>query len=260
MAFLPQGGHVEPDEPFVWGQGGKRLTPDQVERERQIAQSLMGVDYSPIQSPWQGLARLGGNVLGVLHERRADKAAGLNSAEDSAVLQGLLNPPASMSPAGEVPAVGGTPSAGPDIAAILSNPYIGDATRKLAMDRYAQSQKLEAPWIVNDQLIDRGSNKVLADFRTPQQGPEIVQLSQIANDPARPDYERAAARDRITALNDPFASIPLPGGQTYLGPRSGIGGALGGGQPSAPPSTLPKDFDFGGSSGGPTPKASAGFR
>lgn len=63
---------------------------------------------------------------------------------------------------------------------------------------------------------------------------------------------------------DPIVTIPLPGGQgTYVGPRSGMSSALGGGGPvsspsgggAMPPSTLPPDFDF----GGPTQPASGGF-
>lgn len=65
-------------------------------------------------------------------------------------------------------------------------------------------------------------------------------------------------------IADPTVTIPLPGGQTYVGPRSGMQAALGGGGPVSspsgggvqPPSTLPPDFDF----GGPTQNASGGFR
>jgi hypothetical protein len=61
---------------------------------------------------------------------------------------------------------------------------------------------------------------------------------------------------------DPIVTIPLPGGSTYVGPRSGMQAALGGGDPSSPQGAVPaapvgKLTPIG---GGPTQPASAGFR
>lgn len=62
---------------------------------------------------------------------------------------------------------------------------------------------------------------------------------------------------------DPIVTIPLPGGQTYVGPRSGLSSLMGGGGPAstagAPPTTLPPDFQF--DEGGPSVSPPrAGFR
>ena len=72
------------------------------------------------------------------------------------------------------------------------------------------------------------------------------------------------ARQYLKNKNDPVVSIPLPGGQSFVGPRSRLDAvAKGGGQfsgvtPGAnPPASLPADFDFG---GGPTRNVSGGFR
>ncbi|MDZ7906518.1 MAG: hypothetical protein U5N55_12660 [Cypionkella sp.] len=72
-------------EPFVWGQGGKAMTPDEVERQRQLvalAQGRMG-DTSPVGHWTQGAARVVDALGGVLREKRTDRAeaAGLAGAD-----------------------------------------------------------------------------------------------------------------------------------------------------------------------------------
>lgn len=74
---------------FIWGQGGTRMTPDDIAAQRKVAQALMmqGVDYSPIQSPWQGAARMAQALMGGWQGGQADRAAGVNAAEDAALMQ-----------------------------------------------------------------------------------------------------------------------------------------------------------------------------
>lgn len=45
---------------FVWGEGGAQLTPEAIAAQRRVAQAMMqqGSDFSPIRSPWQGMARV----------------------------------------------------------------------------------------------------------------------------------------------------------------------------------------------------------
>lgn len=45
-------------QPFLWGQGGRRLTPEEIARQRQIADALLAPDYSPVGHWLQGLARM----------------------------------------------------------------------------------------------------------------------------------------------------------------------------------------------------------
>ncbi|RYG88116.1 MAG: hypothetical protein EON59_05430 [Alphaproteobacteria bacterium] len=252
----------KPNEPFLWGRGGKRLTPEEVAYERQMAERQLagGADYSPVGHWTQGLARVAEGLTGGLRLRDARKSNEANAAESRSVLEALLNPPAPVSPGAEVPTPGGNPQAGginPAILSALSNPYIDDSTRKLAMQQYQTATKRAEPMEINGQLIDPTTRQVLGDYRTAPAAPDIIQLAQIANDPARPEFERKAAADRITALNDPIINVPLPGDRVFLGPRSGIS-ALGNGGGAQPPATLPPDFD-GFDKGGPTPSASGGF-
>lgn len=85
--------------PFIWGRNGRKLTPDQVARERDLvsaAQGRMG-DTSPVGHWTQGATRVVDALGGVLRERRTDKAeeAGMAGADafvqNDPVLSGLIN-------------------------------------------------------------------------------------------------------------------------------------------------------------------------
>lgn len=79
--------------PFVWGSGGRRMTPDEIARERALAARQMQADYSPIASPWQGLARVADNLTGALRDREARKASEQNTAEGAEIARLLMTPP-----------------------------------------------------------------------------------------------------------------------------------------------------------------------
>lgn len=216
----------EPQAPFQWGQGGRRMTPDDIARERELAARMTQTNYSPIYSPWQGLARVSENLLGAMRERKADKAAERNADYGQQIIQSLLNPGGSPSASG---APGGSPpSPGANIAqlsAIVADPYVPPQVAALAksqldMANFERKQQLQTQY---------------------GEQPEIVRLANIARDPTQPTEVRAAAEGRIKAMNDPEIVIPgLPGG-TYVGPRSGVGMAFGQ-APDDAPDTLPPDF------------------
>lgn len=62
--------------PFIWGRGGAALTPEQVAREREVAEALMaqGIDTSPVGHWTQGAARMANVLAGKLKEGRASSA------------------------------------------------------------------------------------------------------------------------------------------------------------------------------------------
>lgn len=74
---------------FTWGAGGQRMTPDDIVAQRKRAAGMMQGDYSPIQSPWQGLARVAGNINGALEMRKANRAAEANTADGARMAQAL---------------------------------------------------------------------------------------------------------------------------------------------------------------------------
>lgn len=83
---------VDTLQPFFWGRGGARLTPEQIAREREIAEALLknGIDFSPVGHWLQGAARLANAIAGKVTEGRAKKAEGENARISSEVLQRLL--------------------------------------------------------------------------------------------------------------------------------------------------------------------------
>lgn len=241
-------------DPFVWAGGGARMTPAEIARARDSAgrQIAAGSDYSPVGHWTQGLARVANGFFGGLAERRASAAERMNSGESNAVLAALIADPPQA----------GTGEPQPSIAAILANQYIDASVRKFAMEQHRAASKRAAPMEINGKLVDPTTFKVLGDYSTPQQLPDIVQLSQIANDPSQPEWIRKDARDRITALNDPITNIPLPGGRAYVGPRSGIA-AMDARSSVAPPGGSAPPPPPGGtlrSAGGASPQGSRGFR
>lgn len=74
-------------EPFVWGRAGSRKTPEEVAREREMADAMIakGLDFSPVGSWTQGAARVATALAGVIKERRGTQAEseGRQSAADT---------------------------------------------------------------------------------------------------------------------------------------------------------------------------------
>ncbi|OYW51751.1 MAG: hypothetical protein B7Z29_21290, partial [Hyphomicrobium sp. 12-62-95] len=73
--------------PFVWGKGGRAMTPEEVARERELvamARAKMG-DTSPVGHWTQGATRVVDALGAVLREKRTNKAeaAGLAGADEA---------------------------------------------------------------------------------------------------------------------------------------------------------------------------------
>lgn len=105
-------------EPFVWGRGGSKKTPEQVAREREIADALMaqGVDFSPVADPLQGLARVATAAAGAYRGYKADKAEQEGRKGATAEIAKLLSGGGGMPATGQ-PAANPTPSMGGDMSA-----------------------------------------------------------------------------------------------------------------------------------------------
>lgn len=217
------GAPLSAPEPFVWGRGGTRLTPEQVLAERDHARAEIDEAGSgaPVGHWLQGLNRALGGLTGGLELRRARKAEEANRAESDAVIAALLD----------------GNSDNRTLLAAAANPYISDEARKLVGMEYARlNPKPSAP-------------------------PDIIELAQIANDPTRPPYEREAAAAAVKAKTDPFINATLPGGRFYSGPQSGLATAMGGGDPvsGAPQTTAPPAEAIAELKGDPSPAARAEF-
>lgn len=72
--------------PFLWGSAGRKMTPEQVARERERASAMLeGVgDVSPVGHWTQGLGRVVNAITGKIQDRRADASEqlGLDSADE----------------------------------------------------------------------------------------------------------------------------------------------------------------------------------
>lgn len=84
---------MAPDQAFVWGPGGAQMTPDRIAAERKVAQAMMaqGMDFSPVQSPWQGAARVAQAMMGGYDSYRADQAEKANLTANQEMITKLLN-------------------------------------------------------------------------------------------------------------------------------------------------------------------------
>lgn len=65
---------------FVWGRNGRKLSPEEMAKQREIADTMMrkGMDYSPVGHWAQGAARVAEGVLGALDVRELDNEAKAN--------------------------------------------------------------------------------------------------------------------------------------------------------------------------------------
>lgn len=65
---------------FVWGRNGRKLSPEEMAKQREIADAMMrkGMDYSPVGHWAQGAARVAEGVLGALDVRELDNEAKAN--------------------------------------------------------------------------------------------------------------------------------------------------------------------------------------
>jgi hypothetical protein len=112
---------------FVWGDAGAQVTPEAIAAQRKIAQAMMARsgDYSPIQSPWQGVARVAEGLAGGLDARMADAAERRNQAAEAQLLASLIPGAAPSAPV----APAAVPAAPAAVAPVVA---AGDAASAIA--------------------------------------------------------------------------------------------------------------------------------
>ena len=178
-------------EPFMWGKGGVRMSPQEVAAKRAEAARMMetGMDFSPVGHWTQGLARAVQGGIGGHLDSKARKAQSENEAVDAEIREALI--------AGNI---------GDDaLAAALLEPAASDGTRAFAQMEYQrrmpQPQELNA---TQQMLVDMGLRPGSAEYQ-------------------------AANRDLFAARTDPMITATLPGDRFYSGRQSGLATAMGGG-------------------------------
>lgn len=211
---------MKPAEPFVWGAGGAKLTPEQVAALRAQGEGMAASDFSPVGHWTQGLGRALSNLEGGLKVKRAERMEGENRARDAELAEAMAG--------GRVDDA--------TIARVLMDPNAGAGVREFAgMEYAARRPKASAPTELEKLMlaanIQRGS---------PEWNAQLT--AELRN-----------RRDPFTTFTGP--TIGYVGPQSGLAAALGGGGQASVAQPGAePPAVLPPDFDFeGGQAPAPDP-------
>lgn len=104
-----------PVEPFVWGAGGSRKTPEEVARDREIADAMLaqGMDFSPVGSWTQGAARVATAAAGAFRGWRANQAEKEGRGGADKVIAALLGAEPAAAPVTAPAAAAASPVAAP---------------------------------------------------------------------------------------------------------------------------------------------------
>lgn len=201
--------------PFVWGSGGRRMTPEEIAMQRQLAeqQRMAAADYSPVGHWTQGLARMSQGLFGGLRERRADRAEEANVAENNAITKALIEGMSSEEGLGQS-----------EVMAALLNPNSSPEVRQVAGMAWQGMQPPEPP--------------------KPTEFERLLMARGI--EPGSEDWNTSLDRF-IAGKSDPNITVTLPGGGIFVGPQSELSTVLQGGasQPAAPqPGTIEDGYRF----------------
>lgn len=213
----------QPDEPFVWGKGGARLTPEQIAAQQAIAQQMMQSDYSPVGSVWEGLGRVTDNVTGALKNRKLEKDALSANEGRTAQIAALLG----GANADLAPAIGGSDS--------VVSALAGDLLK-------ARMPKAQAPTDFQQMLMAGGVNP-----GSPEYAAQNLARAQSLSDP-------------LVTVSLPDGGI-FNGPASQLAAVLRGGGQSSGVTPGAVPSASPPSVPVGKLTpiGGQMPHASGGF-
>jgi hypothetical protein len=115
--------------PFIWGEGGAQLTPEQIAQQRKVLQALMGkTDTSPVGHWTQGAARIADAIGDVIQDKRLDAAEKENVTYNTDIINSLLGGASAAPAAATMPS---TTGAGAELAA--TSPAVAPAA---GMDAY----------------------------------------------------------------------------------------------------------------------------
>lgn len=197
-SMQPGGRTVLPAPAFVYGQGGARLTPDQIAQQERIAQAQMraGSDTTPVSHWTQGASRVAQALVGSLEQGRLNKASRANADESASVASLLAAGSAGMEP-GKFEG---------SLASAALNPYLDPSLRAYAAGERERIIKANAP----DYFMS-GSDRVRFDPATGKStvvydAPEAFQTyaQSMGYQPGTPEYQ-TAAQDYVLRGNGPTA-------------------------------------------------------
>lgn len=227
---------VEANAPFLWGAGGRRLTPEEILMERKAASTLgtEAMSTAPVGHWSQGLNRVLQGLMAGYDGYSADQASKQNGTESAAVIQALIGGNAA-------PATSAAPAVAPVAqAAPVSTPMGATAIPSGAMDpglrdaisSVATARGIDPAYMTRLAMVESGGNPNAASPLSSAKGPfqfinSTAQQYGLTNpnDPAA--SADAAARltlDNKAALTQALGRDPTPG-ELYLAHQQGAGGA-----------------------------------
>lgn len=151
------------ESPFVWGKSGTKLTPEELEKRREVEEALLakGVDTSPVGDWTQGLARVANAAAGSFRRGRLERAGEDIADTNKGLIANLLSGNLSSTASPAIPTTSATspaPSAGDpsyrDAIASIESAGSGDYSAvgpthpKMgqALGRYQIMEANLAPW------------------------------------------------------------------------------------------------------------------
>lgn len=176
---------LAPHDPFVWAEGGKRLTVEQILAQRDLAKNHLasGSDTSPVSHWLQGVDRVVQALMGGFEARSADRAEAANAERSNAVIGALL----------------GT-NEKPDIATAAraaSDPYMSPEARdtaKFLLDRMVPKPSAAQPYRTKD-----NAGNVW------EQDPQTGAFNRIFTDVAP---KQMVANGQLITSTNPFSAGP----------------------------------------------------
>lgn len=138
--------------PFVWGAGGARMTPEQIAKQREIAEAMIarGVDASPVKHWAQGAARVAQALLGAYDLKQTNAAEKESNEYWRNKLAGAIggNSPADMPGPGAAPVSGPAPDiSSNDIAKQFLDTAGSTITNPYGLAALAATGQRESSWL-----------------------------------------------------------------------------------------------------------------
>lgn len=201
---------TSPTQPFTWGEGGRRVTPEQLAYDREIAQGMLQSDYSPVVHWTQGLGRLADGLLGGLKMRQVNKQADAQTAYSDQIAQSLL---------GE----GGGKAA----AAAMVDPYASKQVQTLAGKVWDRANPKS---VNNDSAADWAFyQKNLSPEQFEQwKANRIYDPPRVVIDPGTGQpmmvggYQPKPAAPNVPTVSDQAGYDAIPSGQQFMDPEGNI--------------------------------------
>lgn len=164
-------------QPFIWGQGGEKVTPQMAARQREMASALFGQNQGMADNGWEGLAQVARAFTGTQLNNRADEAERIGR-EEAAALFGQLDPTSDLS----------------TIMSMAGNEWATDSERAIA----------------NLLMQDSMKRSALEEQRAFEQPMRDAQLQQLL-------LGNETAQVKLDQLRDPPPVVPDPtsGMQNY---------------------------------------------